>query len=72
MKKVICHLTMGCIAVAGFVHTASAQNDEFLMEHLKAAAVIEQKVMVPMRDGIRLATDIYRPPTPTVRCRRSS
>lgn len=24
-------------------------------------AIVEQKVMVPMRDGKRLATDIYRP-----------
>ena len=26
-------------------------------------AVIEEKVMMPMRDGVRLATDIYRPKT---------
>jgi putative CocE/NonD family hydrolase len=28
---------------------------------LESVAIIERKVMVPMRDGIRLATDIYRP-----------
>jgi hypothetical protein len=28
---------------------------------LDSIAVIDQKVMMPMRDGIRLATDIYRP-----------
>ena len=39
----------------------SSQEDPF--ESLKSIAVIEQKVMVPMRDGIRLATDIYRPKT---------
>ncbi|MFK7810170.1 MAG: CocE/NonD family hydrolase [Saprospiraceae bacterium] len=32
-------------------------------EKLEDIAIIEQKVMVPMRDGIRLATDIYRPKT---------
>lgn len=32
-------------------------------EKLEAIAVIEQKVMMPMRDGIRLATDVYRPKT---------
>lgn len=32
-------------------------------EKLEAIAVIDQKVMMPMRDGIRLATDIYRPKT---------
>ncbi len=34
-----------------------------ILESLKSIAVIEQKVMMPMRDGIRLATDIYRPKT---------
>jgi len=28
---------------------------------MEEIAIIEQKVMMPMRDGIRLATDIYRP-----------
>ncbi len=28
---------------------------------LEQVAVIERKVMMPMRDGVRLATDIYRP-----------
>lgn len=30
---------------------------------LDELAIIEEKVMMPMRDGIRLATDIYRPKT---------
>ncbi len=33
------------------------------MERLEEIAVVDQKVMMPMRDGIRLATDIYRPKT---------
>ena len=32
-------------------------------ERLEAIAHIEQKIMVPMRDGIRLCTDVYRPKT---------
>jgi putative CocE/NonD family hydrolase len=28
---------------------------------LEAHAIIEQKVLVPMRDGVRLAADVYRP-----------
>ncbi|WP_372974008.1 CocE/NonD family hydrolase [Muriicola sp.] len=36
-----------------------AQDSVF--EKLKEIAVVDQKVMMPMRDGIRLATDIYRP-----------
>ena len=35
-------------------------QDDFL-EKLAEIAIIDQKVMMPMRDGIRLATDIYRP-----------
>src|SRR5713226_3815479 len=32
------------------------------IEHeLQSIAVVERKVMVPMRDGVRLATDVYRP-----------
>lgn len=38
-----------------------AQSDIF--EKLNEIAIVDQKVMVPMRDGIRLATDIYRPKT---------
>jgi len=40
---------------------ASAQED--ILEKLESIAVIEQKIMVPMRDGVRLATDVYRPKT---------
>ena len=38
-----------------------AQED--VLKKLQAIAVIDQKVMMPMRDGVRLATDIYRPKT---------
>lgn len=34
-------------------------------EELEKVAVVDQKVMMPMRDGVRLATDIYRPKTET-------
>jgi hypothetical protein len=38
---------------------------------LQSIAVVERKLMLPMRDGVRLATDVYRPrgasaPVPTV------
>jgi len=32
-----------------------------LEKELESIAVIDRKVMVPMRDGVRMATDIYRP-----------
>jgi len=39
-----------------------AQEDTSrIYQKLASIAVIDQKVMMPMRDGIRLATDIYRP-----------
>src|SRR5210317_1608046 len=42
----------------------AAQNDQ-LWETLQELAIVDQKVMLPMRDGVRLATDIYRPKTDT-------
>jgi hypothetical protein len=38
-----------------------AQQDTDIISKLQEIAIIEQKVMMPMRDGVRLATDIYRP-----------
>ncbi|MFN7117603.1 MAG: CocE/NonD family hydrolase [Saprospiraceae bacterium] len=37
------------------------QSAEEALKKLQEIAVIDQKVMMPMRDGVRLATDIYRP-----------
>lgn len=42
-------------------HYAHAQED--ILQKLQEIAIIEQKIMMPMRDGVRLATDIYRPKT---------
>ena len=41
--------------------TLQAQDN--VLQELEDIAIIDQKVMMPMRDGIRLATDIYRPKT---------
>jgi uncharacterized protein len=40
---------------------AEAQRRVDLENELQAVAIVERKVMMPMRDGVRLATDIYRP-----------
>ena len=40
-----------------------AQQSEDILRQLEEVAIIDQKVMMPMRDGERLATDIYRPKT---------
>lgn len=37
------------------------QDENDIFAKLEEIAIIDQKVMMPMRDGIRLATDIYRP-----------
>ena len=34
---------------------------ESIEKQLEDIAIIDRKVMVPMRDGIRMAADIYRP-----------
>ena len=44
-----------------FLINPKLQAQEGILEKLNEIAIIDQKVMVPMRDGIRLATDIYRP-----------
>lgn len=45
------------------VQICYGQEQKDIFEKLDEIAIIDQKVMMPMRDGIRLATDIYRPKT---------
>jgi putative CocE/NonD family hydrolase len=59
MKKFI--LAIGFFACAAISTTVTAQDTALIYRKLDSIAVIDQKVMMPMRDGIRLATDIYRP-----------
>lgn len=49
------------VLIVLFSYQSNAQNN--ILEKLEEIAIIDQKVMMPMRDGIRLATDIYRPKT---------
>ncbi|PTM11110.1 MAG: acylase [Bacteroidetes bacterium] len=44
-----------------FVCIPALQAQEDILKQLDEIAIVDQKVMMPMRDGIRLATDIYRP-----------
>ncbi len=46
-----------------FFITYSSVCQTGIVDKLSEIAIIDQKVMMPMRDGIRLATDIYRPKT---------
>ena len=56
MKKFIVAI-IGCICLM----QVSAQDTSLIYRRLDSIAIIDQKVMMPMRDGVRLATDIYRP-----------
>jgi putative CocE/NonD family hydrolase len=51
------------ILILSAAFPVTSQPQENIPESLKSIAVIEQKIMVPMRDGVRLATDIFRPKT---------
>jgi putative CocE/NonD family hydrolase len=56
-----------CSALSAFAQGRGAPNREMIAarnkteQELESLAVIDRKVMVPMRDGKRMATDIYRP-----------
>lgn len=45
------------------VGSTSLQAQNEIREKILEIAILEEKVMMPMRDGVRLATDIYRPKT---------
>ncbi len=61
MKQTIRYLLTFSIGVWLTVSTTLAQSD--ILSKLQEIAIIDQKVMMPMRDGVRLSTDIYRPKT---------
>jgi putative CocE/NonD family hydrolase len=62
----------GCLAIPAFGQQLRApltpeqtraliEKRETLEQQLEDIAIIDRKVMVPMRDGVRMAADIYRP-----------
>ncbi len=64
-------LVLCCVATAMMPGALSAQGSEDVMKTLEKIAIYEPKVMMPMRDGVALATDIIRPknadgPVPTI------
>ena len=48
-------------AQQGGLSAADQQRRIAMEKELQDIAIVERRVMVPMRDGVRLATDIYRP-----------
>lgn len=43
------------------IFTTTIQAQESIFDKLDSIAIVDEKVMMPMRDGVRLASDIYRP-----------
>ncbi|HEY8398925.1 MAG TPA: CocE/NonD family hydrolase [Flavihumibacter sp.] len=58
MRKI---LTLLMLALSLSFASHAQEDTSRIYQKLASIAVIDQKVMMPMRDGIRLATDIYRP-----------
>ncbi len=64
MNKTLLHsFTLIALLVGGFAEMTAQANKPEILQKLEAIAIIDQKVMMPMRDGVRLCTDIYRPKT---------
>ncbi len=76
--SLLCTATVGLTSVTPLVAQAPSASRDSLIAHrweiereLQDIAVVDRKIMLPMRDGTRLATDIYRPknttgPVPTI------
>jgi putative CocE/NonD family hydrolase len=67
LAALVCALSLGGIYAQQSSTLTQDQKDQRVQteKDLESAAIIDRKVMVPMRDGIRLATDIYRPKNAT-------
>ncbi len=59
MKKYFLSLVLALASI--LLNISAAQSQDDILTQLNDIAIVEEKVMMPMRDGIRLATDIYRP-----------
>lgn len=57
------HLFLLFVFIGTFISIPNIWAQDDVFKQLEEIAIIDQRVMMPMRDGIRLATDIYRPKT---------
>src|SRR5688572_11744624 len=71
-RKILWTLLLVGAGLAGAVQIISGQgrgsaNPELVAQRqsteneLQSIAIVERKLMIPMRDGKRMATDVYRP-----------
>jgi putative CocE/NonD family hydrolase len=72
MKRLTLALTVSLVSVTALLPAQQSglspderQRRFDLENELQSVATVERKVMMPMRDGVRLATDIYRPKNAT-------
>lgn len=59
MTKITLPLFLFCFTI----FSPAYSQEENILDKLLEIAIVDQKVMMPMSDGVRLATDIYRPKT---------
>src|SRR5882762_2051790 len=66
-SSIACAISIGVVRAQQGTSLTTEQREQRLQteKELESVAIIERKVMVPMRDGVRLATDIYRPKNAT-------
>ncbi|MFQ5538285.1 MAG: CocE/NonD family hydrolase [Gemmatimonadota bacterium] len=64
MKRLLAVLVLSVLVLPVAPPALRAQEED-VVSLLEANAYITQKVMVPMRDGARMAADVYRPKTDT-------
>ncbi len=72
-RHFILAVVVALVSAAGLIHaqqggtlTEAQKAQRWAAENeLQKLAVVDRKVMMPMRDGVRLATDVYRPKSVT-------
>lgn len=61
MKNQLWYALLGLVLMTPKLWSQAAAVQTDVLKQLQEIAIVDQKVMMPMRDGIRLATDIFRP-----------
>ncbi len=61
MKNQLWYVLLGFVLMTPKLWSQASAVPTDVLKQLQEIAVVDQKVMMPMRDGIRLATDIFRP-----------
>lgn len=61
MKNQLWYALLGLMLMMPKLWSQATAVPTDVLKQLQEIAIVDQKVMMPMRDGIRLATDIFRP-----------